>query len=98
MLQRGAKTRPVRVLTGSTKTNFSGVSAWHRVFHIYDDRNPGPIAVGAQMDDGTYVEGRLYSFSAAGDEDLAHINAIIACAEAAAAENVVRAVLVEETD
>lgn len=68
-LQSGAKTRPIRLLTGSTKTSIDAISAWHRVAHVFDDDNPGPIVVGAQMDDGTYVEGRLFSFNAAGDED-----------------------------
>lgn len=58
-----------RWLTGATDTAITSVSAWYRVMHVFDDDDPGPICVGAQMDDGTYVEGRMYTFNVASEDD-----------------------------
>jgi Family of unknown function (DUF6338) len=68
LLHRAEGTRVVRWFSGSTDTGIRSVSAWYRVFHIFDGNNPGPVVVGAQMDDGTYVEGRLFSFNATAEE------------------------------
>ena len=68
LLHRAGETRVVRLLSGATDTGIRSISAWYRVVHIFDDDNPGPIVVGAQMDDGTYVEGRLFSFNTAAEE------------------------------
>jgi hypothetical protein len=61
--------RPITWVTGATNTDISSVSAWYKVMHIYDDDRPGPILVGAAMDDGTYVEGWVMFFNIAADED-----------------------------
>lgn len=37
-------------------------SAWYLVFHK-GDKDPGPIVVGARLDNGTYVYGRMHSFN-----------------------------------
>jgi len=62
-------TKPGRWLTGAEDTQIRTVSAWYRLMHLYDADGAGPIAIGAQMDDGTYVEGQLYTFNVAPDED-----------------------------
>lgn len=36
---------------------------------MYDEEGGGPIFVGAQLDDGTYVQGKLYSFNPAFTEN-----------------------------
>ena len=68
----------IRWVTGATDTDISSASAWYRVMHMFDEgaprpkplRNPhGPIFVGAAMDDGTYVEGRMVTFNVAAEED-----------------------------
>lgn len=67
--RRLARTRVCRLLTGSTDASISPVSAWYRVVHLYDGDDPGPIFVGAQLDDGTYIEGQVFSFSPGVDGD-----------------------------
>jgi hypothetical protein len=69
LLRAASKVRPVRWLTGTTDTGIRHISAWYRVMHLYDDENPGPVLIGSQMDDGTYVEGRLFSFNVAAEDD-----------------------------
>jgi hypothetical protein len=66
-LHATSKAKSVRWLTGATNTGIRPVSAWYRVMHLFDD-NQGPVMVGSQMDDGTYVEGRLFSFNAAAED------------------------------
>ena len=42
------------------------VSAWKLIFTIHegDDQKPaGPVHVGAELDDGTYIHGRLFSYA-----------------------------------
>ncbi len=69
LLRRASRAKRVRWLTGATDTGIRAISAWYQVMHLYDDSNPGPILVGGQMDDGTYIEGRVVSFNPAGDDD-----------------------------
>jgi hypothetical protein len=69
LLRRASRAKQVRWLTGATDTGIRAVSAWYQLMHLYDDSNPGQVVIGGQMDDGTYVEGRLFSFNAAGEDD-----------------------------
>lgn len=55
-------------LTGYKETAIRPISSWQLVFHIYDNDNPGPIRVGAQLDDGTYLQGWHYSKTATADD------------------------------
>lgn len=55
-------------MTGSNGGSIDTRSAWHKVMHMYDEEGAGPIFVGASMDDGSYVQGRLYSFSPVPEE------------------------------
>jgi hypothetical protein len=73
-----ARKPAIRWITGATDTDISSASAWYRVMHMFDEgaprpkppRNPpGPIFVGAAMDDGTYIEGRMVTFNVAADEN-----------------------------
>lgn len=59
--------RPLRWLAAAASTDIQQASAWYIVMHMYD-HDPGPIDVGAQLDDGSYVRGRLSYFSAKYDE------------------------------
>ena len=60
----------VRRVTGTDGTGIGSSSAWHKVFHVYEGKpDQGPIFVGAQLDDGRYVTGRLWSFNASAVED-----------------------------
>jgi hypothetical protein len=67
--QRMRRKGLIRFLTGWTDQHISHVSAWYRVMHIYDDSDAGPVHVGAQMDDGSYFEGRVFSLNTSPDED-----------------------------
>jgi hypothetical protein len=62
------RSRVLRWLTGSKDTDIETVSAWYTVMHMYDDEDPGPILVGVQMDDGNYIQGRVYTFNPAFEE------------------------------
>jgi hypothetical protein len=77
-VHRLARRPVIRWVTGAADTDISSASAWYRVMHIFDDGAPQPkpprdshglIHVGAAMDDGTYVEGRMVMFNVAADED-----------------------------
>jgi hypothetical protein len=58
-----------RALAGAQGSRIRPVSAWYQVMTFYDNADPGPVVVGVQLDDGSYVQGRMYSFSASSDED-----------------------------
>ena len=61
--------RPIRWIAGQTKTSISSVSAWYRVFHLFDEETPGPIHIAVALDDGTVVEGRLFTFNVASEDN-----------------------------
>jgi hypothetical protein len=68
--RRLARTPGIRWLTGSRDTDIDSASSWYRVMLLYEEAgNPGPIHVGAAMDDGTYVEGFAWRFSVDAGED-----------------------------
>jgi hypothetical protein len=66
---------PMKYLTGPT--SIRPISAWYQAFHAYDKpeepprtaSTTGPIYVGAQMNDGTYIYGWLRHYSIRTDED-----------------------------
>ncbi|SCF48735.1 hypothetical protein GA0070216_12834 [Micromonospora matsumotoense] len=66
---------PMKYLTGPT--TIRPTSAWYQAFHAYDKPEElprtasptGPIYVGAQMNDGTYIYGWLRHYSIRTDED-----------------------------
>ncbi|WP_349880275.1 DUF6338 family protein [Micromonospora sp. HUAS YX12] len=62
------RSRVLRWVTGSKRTDIETVSAWYTVMHMYDEEDPGPILVGAQLDDGSYIQGRVYTFNPAFEE------------------------------
>ena len=41
------------------------VSAWKLIFTIHEggEQEPGQVHVGAELDDGTYIHGRLFSYA-----------------------------------
>jgi hypothetical protein len=59
--------QPFRWIIGGTTAVIRSESAWYKIIHLYDDA-PGPVYVGAQLNDGTYVEGYHYSFNVSADE------------------------------
>ena len=61
-LQELRRRRPVRWITGEATTTIRSESAWYKVMNFYED-DRGPIYVGAQLDDGTYIEGYQHSFN-----------------------------------
>ncbi|MEV1142470.1 DUF6338 family protein [Micromonospora sp. NPDC049799] len=64
-----AARRPVRWLSGSTSTQIRPTSQWARVFDLYEEDDPGPVLVGLQLDDGSYLRGRLWVFNPAFEEN-----------------------------
>ncbi|KAB1160985.1 hypothetical protein F6X68_06665 [Micromonospora sp. AMSO12t] len=60
---------PVRWLSGSTSTQIRPASQWARVFDLYEKDDPGPVLVGLQLDDGSYLRGRLWVFNPAFEEN-----------------------------
>jgi hypothetical protein len=67
--RRASRAKPVRWLTGATDSAIHDVSAWYAVMHLYDDNKAGPVWIGSQLDDGTYIEGQLVTFNAGGEDD-----------------------------
>ncbi|GIF51122.1 hypothetical protein DFJ67_0283 [Asanoa ferruginea] len=67
LTERLAVRRPLRWLTAHTDTDVKRASAWYIVMNLYAD-DPGPIEVGAQMEDGSYLRGRLSHFNVAAAE------------------------------
>jgi hypothetical protein len=62
-----ARNRPFRWLVAPTDTDVKRASVWYIVMHMYD-HDPGPVEVGAQLDDGSYVRGRLSHMNVAAAE------------------------------
>lgn len=66
MWKRVTGWRATRWIIG--KPSIGHTSAWYTAFHLRD-REPGRTWLGVQMDDGSYMEGELFSFNVAADED-----------------------------
>jgi hypothetical protein len=61
--------RALRWVSASTATDIRVESAWHRIFHLYDNDGKGPVQVGVQLDDGSYITGQMWSFNPAFEEN-----------------------------
>jgi hypothetical protein len=63
VVQRVGRWKPARWVTASSKTDIQRTSVWNTILRLYEGRDPGPVDVGAQLDDGSYVRGWLYTHS-----------------------------------
>lgn len=69
LVDRLEGTKAVRWLTGAHVTDITATSAWYRVLKLEAKKHrPTEIQVGAAIDDGTYVQGWLWSFNVDADE------------------------------
>ena len=58
-----------RWVTGSSETQIRPISQWSRVFDLYAKEQPGPVLIGLQLEDGSYVRGRLWVYNPAFEEN-----------------------------
>jgi hypothetical protein len=62
-IRRVADSRIGRLVSGAKTDSIRAQSHWHRIFELYADDDPGPILAGIQLEDGSYITGRVCSYN-----------------------------------